>query len=72
MTSLLEKAFNKAAALEAEQQDIFAKWILEALEDEQFWDQQFASSLDILEILAAEARQEHKANQTEPLAPDAL
>ena len=72
MTTLLQEAFSAVSALDASKQDVFAKWILEELEDEQLWDDQFASSIDVLESLADEARAEHQAGKTKVLDPDKL
>jgi len=72
MTALLEKAFSEITALDEGEQDRFALWILAELEDERVWDEQFASSLDMLEELAEQARAEHRAGTTLPLDPDKL
>jgi hypothetical protein len=72
MTVLLQKAFESLSALAEPEQDAFATWILAELVDEQHWDEQFASSLDVLEQLAEEARAEHRSSKTRVLVPDEL
>lgn len=59
MTALLQKAISQITALDEAEQDQYARWLLAELEDEHAWDEQFASSLDVLEQLAEEARKEH-------------
>lgn len=64
MTVLLEQAFSKAASLPALEQNRFAEWILEELADEKKWDDTFADSQSLLETLASEAMNEHRAGKT--------
>ncbi|MEH2089284.1 hypothetical protein [Nostoc sp.] len=61
MTELLEQAIAKLKNLPANEQDAIAAMILAELEDEQFWDEAFARSPDILAKLAAEAMAEYRA-----------
>ena len=72
MTTLLEKAFAKAAELSDSEQDVLARWILEELEDEERWQASFAKSQDILARLADEALAEFEAGLTEELDPNSL
>lgn len=74
MTRLLEKAFEQAARLPAEEQDSFARLMLAELESEQRWASLFArpESEDLLERLADEALAAHRARRTQPLDPDEL
>lgn len=72
MTQLLEKAFAEAAKLSPEEQDAFARWMLEELEDEQRWQKSFNSSTDLLDHLADEALTDFRAGKTEELDPDQL
>jgi hypothetical protein len=69
MTQALEKAFAEVAKLPAEQQDRFARWILEELEDEQHWDKRFARSQEALGKLAVEARGAIERGESEDLDP---
>lgn len=46
MTRLLEKAFEQAARLPAEEQDALAARILAEIEDEQRWADLFAATTD--------------------------
>jgi len=68
MTKLLEKAFRKASALPAREQDSLASLLLEEIESERRWDELFAKSAPQLEQLANEALAEHRAGKTRPLA----
>ncbi|MCI0332411.1 MAG: hypothetical protein L0228_04215 [Planctomycetes bacterium] len=72
MTNLLQKAFDEASRLPANEQDTFAAWMLEELRSEQRWNDLFARSQDLLEKMAAEAIEEFKAGKTLPLDPDTL
>ncbi len=72
MTQLLEKAFAEAAKLSPEEQDTFARWMLEELADEERWQQSFEQSADLLARMADEALAEYRAGKTEPLDPDTL
>ena len=67
MTTLLEKAFEKASQLPDVEQNALAKQLLEDLETEKQWDKKFAESEDILDILADEALEEHKQGKTRTL-----
>ena len=71
-TQLLEKAFAEASRLSAEEQDVFAAWILEELASERRWEKAFASSADALARLADEAISEYRTNQTQELDPGKL
>lgn len=72
MSKLMERALEELAKLpEAEQEAIWAR-ILEEIEDERRWDEQFAKSQDVLEKMAKQALEEHRAGKTKPLEPDEL
>lgn len=72
MTSLLQKAFDKASQLPADTQDELAKQLLEDLESEQRWASAFDSSTDKLGKLAKEALKEYKSGKTKPMGFDDL
>jgi hypothetical protein len=74
MTQLLQKAFERATLLPEEEQDEFARFMLAELESEERWAQLFSrpESEDLLERLADEALQAHRAGLTRPLNPEAL
>ena len=72
MTKLLEEALKQVRQLSDEKLDRYAKMLLEELEDEAAWDARFGESPDLLAALAAEARAEDDAGETEPLCPDKL
>ncbi len=71
-TELLEQAFAEVAKLPPEEQEAFARWILEELASERRWDEAFANSADALAKLADEALAEHRAGKTQALDPDQL
>jgi hypothetical protein len=72
MTSLLQKAFDKASQLPADTQDELAKQLLEDLESEQKWATAFDSSKGKLDKLAKEALQEYKSGKTKQMGFDEL
>jgi hypothetical protein len=72
MTKLLEKAYARITQLPDAEQDTIATLILEELDSEDQWSQQFAASADVLSRLAQKALAEHRAGKTLPLDPDTL
>lgn len=70
MTKLLEKAFEVATKLPADQQDALAAIVLDEISSEQRWDEAFAQSQDVLSALAQEALREYAAGKTTPLNSD--
>jgi hypothetical protein len=66
-TKLLEDAFAAAARLPDAEQEAFAALMLSELEDEARWQRAFASSMDVLEALGADALAEFRAGRTRPL-----
>ncbi|MFS8830970.1 hypothetical protein NW819_10250 [Synechococcus sp. R8-2] len=72
MTELLEKAISKLKALPTEEQNAIASLILDELEDDQRWEESFASSADMLAKLGAKAIAEYQAGKTEELNPETL
>ena len=72
MTDLLEEAFAKAARLPSEDQDAFARWLLDELESERRWSRSFETSQRRLADLAREAVEEDQGGRTEPLDPERL
>lgn len=74
MTRLLEKAFEKASELAPDDQDEFARLMLAELESEERWAKLFAhpNSKTMLERLAKEALEDHRAGRTTPLNPDEM
>ena len=74
MNQLLQEAFNRAAALPAEEQDRFARFLLAELEADREWDQlcDRPESDELLSRLASEALADHRAGATAPLDPSDL
>jgi hypothetical protein len=67
MTDLLEKALSEVKKLPASEQDALAAILLQELAAEQRWTESYAKSQDVLEKLAQEALDEHRAGLTKPL-----
>ena len=65
MTTLLQEAFAKAAALPPAEQDVLAVRLLAELAEEDEFDRAIAASSDKLAGLARDALAEHRAGQTE-------
>jgi hypothetical protein len=72
MTKLLNEAFARAAELDDEEQDAFARWLLNELKDERRWKELLSSEPDALAALADEALEEHRRGETELLDPTRL
>ena len=72
MTQLLEEVIAKVQQLPESGQDAIAQLILHELEDEQQWDEAFASSPDMLSRLAAKARADIRAGKTNMIGMDEL
>ena len=66
MSKTLEKAFKEASQLPKKDQEEFAAFLLVELDSEQRWQTLLSSSASTLELLAQEAKQEHKAGETQP------
>ena len=64
MTTTLQAAFEKAAALPPDQQEALASIVLEEIAEEDRWQQSFAQSQDALAKLAAEALEEDEQGRT--------
>ena len=69
MTELLQRAFDRASELPENQQDEFARFLLAELDSERRWDELFSlpESDDLLDRLADDALDAHKAGRTRPL-----
>jgi hypothetical protein len=67
MTQLLEKVVARVSALPDREQDALASVLLDELESERRWDQLFASSQDLLGLMAREALAEYRAGEAAPL-----
>ena len=63
----MEKAFEEVSKLPESEQNSWASIWLEELADEKRWDEKLAGSLDVLDQLADEALNEHRAGTTRPL-----
>ena len=72
MTAQLKKAFELAAQLPEEEQDLLADWLFCELETEDAFDRKIAATAHKLKPLAEAAMKEHRAGKTQPLTPDAL
>jgi hypothetical protein len=67
MTTVLQEAFEKAAALPVDRQATIAAVVIEEIDAEEHWRQSFARSQDALSKLAAEALAEDDADRTLPM-----
>lgn len=67
MTTLLEDALRKVAALPQDEQDAIASQIMETLQDEAAWKEKLARDPEKLRRLAEEAKQEHQQGKTRPI-----
>ena len=72
MTDLLKKAFDAASRLPDDEQDAVAEWLLAELASEEGWEERFAGTQDTLSVLAREASEEHRKDETKALDPGAL
>ena len=74
MNDLLQKAFSRASALPADEQERFARFLLAELQSEQKWSELFSrpESGELLDRLADEALSDHRARRTRLLDPDDL
>jgi len=72
VTTTLDAAIARLAALPPDEQDRVGEWLLEELRDEEHWDRQFAGSQDILSKLAKETRDEIARGRASELDPDKL
>lgn len=72
MTTLLERAFARAAELTPAEQDVLASRLLAELSEEDDFDRSIAETSGKLAALARQALAEHKAGLTEELDPDCL
>ena len=67
MTTTLQEAFDKAAALPPERQEALAAIVLEEIEADDRWQRSFSQSQDALSKLAAEALEEDAQGRTRDL-----
>ncbi len=67
MSTLLEKALERVAALPPEEQDAIASQILESLADEEAWKKRFVEKRDVIRRMAQEALEEDARGETLPL-----
>ncbi len=72
MTDLLNQAFSAASQLSPAEQDALATLLLAEMASEKRWDEAFQASPSLLEQLAQEAIEEHRAGRTQPLDPGSL
>jgi hypothetical protein len=72
MTMLLQQAFEAAAKLPTEEQDLLASRILAEVAAEDDFDRTIAASGGKLSSLAAAALAEHRAGKTQRLDPEQL
>jgi hypothetical protein len=67
MSTLLEKALEKVAALPEDEQEAIASQILDSLADEDAWKTRFAEKREVIRRMAREAIGEDDRGETLPL-----
>ena len=67
MSSLLDKALERVAALPPDEQDAIASQILASLADEEAWRTRFAEKRDVIRRMARQAVEEDERGETLPL-----
>ena len=72
MSTLLEKALEKVAALPQDEQDAIASQILASIADESAWKARFAEKRDVIRRMAREAIEEDERGKTWPMERPAL
>ena len=72
MTSLLTQAVERASSLPAQLQDELAAVMIEEIDSELRWEQQFANSADTLAALGRKARDEYRSGRTREIGFDQL
>ncbi len=72
MTALLQEAFEKAAALPADVQEVVARELLDEIEWEANWDSTLANSQPLLDRLTENAMREYREGRTEEKGFDEL
>lgn len=72
MTSTLDAAIAKLAALSPDEQDRIGRWLLHELADDEQWARKFETSQDLLSKLAAEVRADQTGGRATDVDPDGL
>lgn len=72
MTELLEKAFRKASQLPEGEQNTLARWLLEEIESDRKWQEDFIESADVLDCLANETLDAYKQGKIKNLTIEKL
>ena len=67
MTESLQRAFDAASQLPAEEQEAIATWILAELESDRRWTALWNRSQDELSALSSEALEEHRRGESQDL-----
>ena len=67
MTVLMERAIQETTTLSESEQDFLAALLLDNIRDTKQWEEQFATSKDVLEDLFDEAMEEYRAGRTTPV-----
>jgi hypothetical protein len=67
MTESLQRAFDAASHLPADEQDAIAAWIITELESDRQWNTFWDRSQDELATLAGEALEEHTRGESQDL-----
>ncbi len=68
MTKLLDSAFKEVSTLPENEQDVFARFIIDEIRSEKRWESSFNETQDILSQLANDALDDFKNQNTIELA----
>lgn len=63
MTQLLNSAFEQISKLPEIEQNIFARFIIDEIESEKKWEQNFANNEDLVSMMADLAIKDFKENK---------
>jgi hypothetical protein len=72
MTTLLSKAFEKAASLPDQLQNELAEELIEEIEWEKRWNKSLSESSDAIDTLAEKALRDHRAGKTREMGFDQI
>ena len=72
MSKLLEQAIEEAHKLPESDQEAIGAWLLAEIESERKWDELFSRPSAVIDRMAQEALEDHRAGKTTPLDPEKL
>ena len=72
MSKLLDQAILEAQKLPESEQEAVGAWLLAELESDRRWDEMFSEPSAVIERMAREALDDHRAGRAAELDPDKL